>query len=182
MGRKKKMEIDIINHHAASIDIGSRSHFVAAGQSLEDAKCFGVYAEDLIDIWLWLKSYDIKTVAIKSTDDYWQNLYTELVKNDFEVILVNGKFTKNAKGKKTDVKDCRWIQKLHVLGLLATSFVHYQTTAILRTYCRHRNNWIDSASAAYRKMQKYLKFLNFRLDAVVKDVFSLIGLTIIEYM
>ena len=180
MGRKKKMEMDIINHHAAGIDIGSRSHFVAVGQALEDVKEFGVYAEDLTDICLWLKSYDITTVAMESTGDYWQNLYTELVEHNFEVILVNGKFTKNAKGKKTDVKDCRWIQKLHVLGLLTSSFLPDETTEILRTYCRQRNNWIDSASAASRKMQKYLKFLNFRLDVVVKDVCGLTGLTIIE--
>ena len=35
MGRKKKMEMDIINPNAAGIDIGSRSHFVAVGQALE---------------------------------------------------------------------------------------------------------------------------------------------------
>jgi hypothetical protein len=109
MGRKKKMEMDIINPNAAGIDIGSRSHFVAVGQALEDVKEFGVYAEDLTSICLWLKSYGITTVAMESTGDYWQNLYTELIKHGFEVILANGKFTKNAKGKKTDVKDSRWI-------------------------------------------------------------------------
>ncbi len=36
------------------------------------------------------------------------------------------------------------------------------------------------AFGASRKMQKYLKFLNFRLDIVVKDVCGLTGLKIIE--
>jgi hypothetical protein len=117
---------------------------------------------------------------MESTGDYWQNLYTELIKHGFEVVLANGKFTKNAKGKKTDVKDCRWIQKLHALGLLTSSFLPDQTTEILRTYCRQRANWIDAASTTSRKMQKYLKFLNFRLDVVVKDVCGLTGLKIIE--
>jgi len=180
MGRKKKMEMDIINPNAAGIDIGSRSHFVAVGQALEDVKEFGVYAEDLTSICHWLKSYGVTTVAMESTGDYWQNLYTELIKYGFEVILANGKFTKNAKGKKTDVKDSRWIQKLHTLGLLSSSFLPDQTTEILRTYCRQRINWIELASAASSKMQKYLKFLNFRLDVVVKDVCGLTGLKIIE--
>jgi transposase len=180
MKRRKKMEMDIINSNAAGIDIGSRSHYVAVGQALEDVKEFGVYAEELTDICMWLKSYDITSVAMESTGDYWQNLYTELVKHGFEVILVNGKFTKNAKGKKTDVKDCRWIQKLHALGLLTSSFLPDETTEILRTYCRQRNNWLDAASSTSRRMQKYLKFLNFRLDVVVKDVCGLTGLTIIQ--
>ena len=50
MGRKKKMEMEIINPNAAGIDIGSRSHFIAVGQSEQDVKQFGVYAEDLTAI------------------------------------------------------------------------------------------------------------------------------------
>lgn len=174
------MEMEVINPDAGGIDIGSRSHFVAVGQALEDVKEFGVYAEDLVQLCEWLLSYGITSVAMESTGDYWQNLYTELIKHDIEVVLCNGKFTKHAKGKKTDVKDCRWIQKLHALGLLTSSFLPDETTEILRTYCRQRSNWIDLASSASHKMQKYLKFLNFRLDVVVKDVCGLTGLKIIE--
>ena len=180
MTRKKKMELDIINPNAAGIDVGSRSHYAAVGQSLEDVKEFGVYAEDLTVLCQWLLSYGITSVAMESTGDYWQNLFTELVKHGIEVILCNGKFTKHAKGKKTDVKDCRHIQKLHALGLLTSSFLPDETTEKLRTYCRQRNNLLSSASGASRKMQKFIKFLNFRLDVVVKDVCGLTGLAIIE--
>lgn len=174
------MELDIINPDAAGIDVGSRSHYAAVGQSLEDVKEFGVYAEDLTALCLWLLSFGITTVAMESTGDYWQNLYAELMKHGIDVILCNGKFTKHPKGKKTDVKDCRHIQKLHALGLLTSSFLPDETTEKLRTYCRQRKNLIASASGASRKMQKYLKFLNFRLDVVVKDVCGLTGLAIIE--
>lgn len=180
MARKKKLEMEIINPHAAGIDIGSRSHFVAVGQALDDVKEFGVYAEDLSAICNHLKSYGITSIAMESTGDYWQNLFTELIKHNFDVILCNGKFTKHAKGKKTDVKDARWIQKLHALGLLTSSFLPDEQTEILRTYTRQRGNIIHQAAAASRKMQKYLKFLNFRLDVVVKDVCGLTGMKIIE--
>jgi len=116
---------------------------------------------------------------MESTGNYWQNLYVELEKHGMEVTLCNGKFTKHAKGKKTDVKDCRWIQKLHALGLLTGSFLPDETTEQLRTYCRQRTNWIDLAAEASHKMQKYLRLLNFRLDVVVKDICGLTGLAII---
>jgi len=116
---------------------------------------------------------------MESTGNYWQNLYVELEKHQMEVTLCNGKFTKHAKGKKTDVKDCRWIQKLHALGLLTGSFLPDETTEQLRTYCRQRTNWIDLAAEASHKMQKYLKLLNFRLDVVVKDICGLTGVAII---
>lgn len=180
MGRKKKMEMEIINPNAAGIDIGSRSHFIAVGQSEQDVKQFGVYAEDLTAICHHLKDFGITSVAMESTGDYWQNLFAELIKHGFDVILCNGKYTKHAKGKKTDVKDARWIQKLHALGLLTSSFLPDEQTEILRTYTRQRSNLIQQAAAASRKMQKYLKFLNFRLDVVVKDVCGLTGIKIIE--
>lgn len=173
------MEMDIVNPNCAGIDVGSKSHFVAVGQSLEDVKEFGVYAEDLTELCLWLKEHGVKSVALESTGNYWQNLYVELEKHGLAVTLCNGKFTKNAKGKKTDVKDCRWIQKLHSLGLLTGSFLPDETTEQLRTYCRQRGNWIEQAAEASHKMQKYLKLLNFRLDVVVKDVCGLTGLAVI---
>ncbi|MCF8303274.1 MAG: IS110 family transposase [Bacteroidales bacterium] len=172
--------MEIINPNAAGIDIGSKSHYVAVGQALEDVQEFGVYAEDLQAICQHLKEYGITSVAMESTGDYWQNLFTELIRHGFEVVLCNGKFTKNAKGRKTDVKDARWIQKLHSLGLLTSSFLPDETTEILRTYCRQRSNLVNQASGASRKMQKYLKFLNFRLDVVVKDICGQTGLAIIE--
>lgn len=174
------MEMDIINPHCAGIDIGSRSHFVAIGQDETDVQEFGVYAEDLESICTHLKQHSITHVAMESTGCYWQNLYVELSKNGFDVTLCNGKFTKNIKGKKTDVKDARWIQKLHSIGLLSGSFLPDETTETLRTYCRQRTNWVQQAVEATHKMQKYLKLLNFRLDIVVKDVCGLTGLKIIE--
>ncbi len=165
-----KSSFEIINPNCAGIDIGSRSHFVAVGQELSDVHEFGVYADDLVAICIHLKNHGITSVAMESTGAYWQNLYVELVKYGFEVVLANGKFTKNIKGKKTDVKDARWIQKLHSIGLLTSSFLPDETTETLRTYCRQRQNWLVLAAEASHKMQKYLKLLNFRLDVVVNDI------------
>lgn len=176
---KKKIEMDIIHQHCAGIDVGSKSHFVAVGQELEDVKEFGVYADDLTGICLHLKQHSVTSVALESTGNYWQNLYVELEKHGFEVTLANGKFTKNIKGKKTDVKDARWIQKLHSRGLLTGSFLPDETTETLRTFCRQRQNMIILAAEASNKMQKYLKLLNFRLDVVVVDICGLTGMTII---
>lgn len=177
---KKNVKMELINAHCAGIDIGSRSHFVAVGQELTDVREFGVYAEDLVAICKWLKKSGITSVAMESTGNYWQNLYVELMKFGFEVVLANGKFTKNIKGKKTDVKDARWIQKLHSIGLLTSSFLPDEQTEKLRTYCRQRENLITLAAEATHKMQKYLKLLNFRLDIAVRDVTGLTGLAIIK--
>ncbi|QTE23269.1 IS110 family transposase [Polaribacter cellanae] len=177
---KEQISLDVVNKNAAGIDIGSRSHWVAVGQSDDLIKEFGVYNENLYQLADWLTSHKIKHVAMESTGNYWQNLHAVLLSRGFEVTLCNGKFTKNIKGKKTDVKDCQWIQKLHSLGLLSGSFLPDEDTEILRTYTRHRYNLIKQAASATKKMQKYLRLMNIRLDVVVKDVVGLTGLKIIR--
>ena len=54
---------------------------------------------------------------------YWQKIFSTLQAFGIEVFLVNGKFTKNMRGKKSDDMDCQWIQKLHTMGLLSSSFL-----------------------------------------------------------
>jgi len=170
----------IVNTHCAGIDVGSRSHYVAIGQLDSEVREFGVYAEDLKELSKWLNDNEITSVALESTGTYWQNLFVELINSGIHVILTSGRFTKSMNRKKTDVRDCQWIQKLHSLGLLPSSFLPDSSTEKLRTLCRHRANMIDLKADASHKMQKFLKLLNFRLDVVVRDVTGLTGLKIIE--
>ena len=180
MIEEEKIPMDIVNSLAAGIDVGSRSHWVAVGQHENDVKEFGVFNQDLFEMADWLHEHKIRTIAMESTGTYWQNLYAVLISKGFYVILCNGKFTKNIKGKKTDIKDCQWIQKLHSLGLLSSSFLPDGKTEQLRTFCRHRANLLHNAASTCKKMQKYLRLLNLRLDVVVNDVCGLTGLRIIR--
>ena len=104
--------MEIVNPHAAGIDVGSRSHFVAVGQGADQVREFGVYDADLQELAAWLHVNHITTVAMESTGTYWQSLFTTLQQAGLEVLLCNGKFTKNIQGRKTDVQDCQWIQRL----------------------------------------------------------------------
>lgn len=178
--KNESLSLEIVNPAAAGIDIGSRSHWVSIGQTEKQIREFGVFNDDLKAIADWLLENKIITVAMESTGTYWQALYAILLSHGFEVILCNGKFTKNIKGRKTDIQDCAWIQKLHSIGLLSGSFLPDEATEQLRTYCRHRANLLDMAASTQKKMQKYLRLLNLRLDVVVNDTCGLTGLAIIE--
>lgn len=178
--KKKKMSLEVVNPNAAGIDVGSKSHWVAIGQDAEDIREFGVYSEDHQELCGWLSENGITSIAMESTGTYWQTLFSALTAEGFEVILVNGRQTKNVKGKKTDIKDCQWIQKLHCLGLLSHSFLPDSTTDIIRTYSRHRQNLIKQTGQTVLKVQKYLRLMNMRLDVVVNDIVGLTGTKIIN--
>lgn len=172
--------MEVVNPRAAGIDVGSRSHYVAVGQGADQVREFGVYESDLRELTQWLLELQITTVAMESTGTYWQNLFATLQGAGLQVLLCNGKFTKNIKGRKTDVQDCQWIQRLHSLGLLTGSFLPDQATEELRTYCRHRTSLLETAAVTTQQMHKYLRLLNLRLDVVVRDVTGQTGMAIIE--
>ena len=186
MNKIRKAETDpfekmpYINSAAAGIDVGSRSHFVAIGQSKEDVREFGVYTEDLHELCKHLVAAGRTTVALESTGSYWQQLFVLLQQYDLNPILVNGKFTKNVKGRKTDVQDCQWIQKLHLMGMPEGSFIPDLFTEKVRQYYRHRQTLVNNAASYINKMQKSLRMINIRLDAVLRDVMGRSGKDIIE--
>lgn len=174
------LALPIVNPHAAGIDVGSRSLFVSIDQNSENVKEFGVYTKDHISLINYLRSAYVETIAMESTGTYWQTLFNALQTAGFDVILVNSTQTKNVKGRKTDVLDCMWIQKLHTLGLLSGSFILSDCVQQLRTIYSHRQFLIEQTSKYINKMQKALRLMNIRLDVVLNDITGQSGLAIIN--
>jgi transposase len=172
-------KMQIVNPNAAGIDVGSRSHFVAVGQEANQVKEFNVYQSGLNNLADYLKENNIGSVAMESTGSYWQSLFILLQERGFEIHLVQGTQTKNLKAK-TDVKDAQWIQKLHSLGLLRSSFLPSESTLQIRTLHRHRTSLIEQSSACVNKMQKALRLMNFRLDVAISDITGISGIKVIE--
>ena len=180
MSVKKNQKLEVVHPHACGIDIGSRSHFVAVGQGTQDVKEFGVYTEDHRLLIEHLIEHNIESIAMESTGNYWQTLFTALQVAGFEVFLVCGNQTKNVKGRKTDVQDCQWIQKLHSLGLLSASFLPNEFVAQLRIYSRQRDKYIKVQSRIINQLQRDLRLMNIRLDIALRDITSKSGCLIIE--
>jgi hypothetical protein len=61
-------------------------------------------------------------------------------------MLVDPRQTKNVAGRKTDVKDCQWIQRLHPYGLLQGSFRPEDPYCVLRSYMRYRDELVAARS------------------------------------
>jgi len=188
MRRKKVKEkkggssFSIINPNAAGIDIGSSEHWVAVPEDRDEhsTRPFGCFTQDLNTLADWLTECGITTVAMESTGVYWIPLFQVLEARDFEVKLVNARHVKNVPGRKTDVSDCRWIQRLHTYGLLSGSFRPDDTICVLRSYWRHRENLVRYASGHVQHMQKALTEMNVQLHKVISDITGVTGIKIIE--
>ena len=128
-----------INRHAAGIDCGSETHFVAVPpeRDEEPVRSFKTFTSDLRRLADWLEACKIKTVAMESTSVYWIPIFEILEERGFEVVLVNSRHVKNVPGRKSDVLDCQWIQELHSVGLLRGSFRPAAEIATLRALGFH---------------------------------------------
>ena len=175
---KKTVKMEIVNAHAAGIDIGSKSHFVAIGQGKDEIKEFNVSHSGHLAMVKYLTEAGTTTIAMESTGSYWQSLYLVLIESGFNVQLIPGSSLRNF--KKTDVKDAQSIQRLHSLGMLSSCFLPENEQARLRELSRHRKNIIQQISKATLRMQKCLRMMNFRLDVAVNDIVGKSGLLILR--
>lgn len=182
MSQSEQSFLTVMHPNAAGVDVGSREHYVAvpAHCAQQPVRSFGCYTSCLHEAAKWLKECGVDTVAMESTGVYWIPLFEVLEDYGFEVILVDGRQTKNVAGRKTDVQDCQWIQQLHTYGLLSAAFRPERDIAALRSLCRHRASLVESCSREIHLMQKALEQMNVQLHKAVSDITGVTGLAIIE--
>ncbi len=128
----------------------------------------------------WLKACGVDTVAMEATGVYWIPVCAVLEDHGFEVILVDPRQVKNAKGRKTDVQDGAWIQKLHSFGLLSASFRPDRETQPVRDYWRLRSHLVQDAARQIHLMQKSLEQMNVQLHKVLSDISGVSGMRILR--
>jgi transposase len=173
----------IIHPHAAGIDVGAEEHWVCvpADRDAQPIQKFSAFTCDLHRLADWLTACRITTVVMESTGVYWIPLFQILEARGFEVALVNARHVKNVPGRpKTDRFDCRWLQRLHSYGLLASSFRPPAAICQLRSLVRHRDSLIQMSVKHIQHMQKSLDPMHLHLHHVISDVTGVTGMRIIR--
>lgn len=180
--KKSSADIRPLNLNAAGIDVGSQTHYVAVppDRVLEPVRSFGCLTPDLHQMAKWLKSCNIETIAMESTGVYWIPVVSVLERYGFDVKLVDAYKVKNVPGRKTDVKDCQWLQQLHQFGLLSGAFRPDEQIQVLRSYWRHRGELVESCSRQIHLMQKSLEQMNIQLHKVITDITGVTGMRTIR--
>lgn len=179
---KSNQSLPVINPNSAGIDIGSSFHVVAIAPDKcdEPVRTFKAFTSGLHEMATWLTEHNITTVAMESTGVYWVPVYEILEEYGLDVVLSNARDTRSVPGRKTDVNDAQWIQRLHACGLLKASFRPTSLIVELRSYLRVRERLSDYAAAHIQHMQKALTFMNIQLNLVVADITGVTGMRIIR--
>src|SRR5215813_4806508 len=180
--QSEDFDLVVVHPHAAGIDIGNESHYVAVPPSLDPqpVRCYGCTTAELRKMAEWLRQCGIRTVALQSTGVYWIAAYDILEETNLEVYLGNARETKNLPGRKTDVQESQWLMKLHTYSLLRNSFRPSQEIRTLRTYWRQRQDLVRSGGRHIQRMQKVLTQMNIQLANVISDISGTTGQAIIK--
>jgi transposase len=172
----------VVHPHAAGLDIGSREIWAAVSphHGGKTTRCFATFTPDLEALADWLLSYGVTTVAMESTGVYWVPIFELLEARGIICFLVNARHIKHVPGRKSDLVDCQWLQKLHTLGLLNASFRPDAEMRTLRTYLRHRQQLIEHRAPHILHMQKAMQHMNLQLHHVLSDITGVTGMDILR--
>lgn len=174
--------LPVLHPHAAAIDIGGAEHWVAIppGRGECCVRRFGCCTADLRQVADWLQANKVDTVVMEATGNYWVSLYELLEERGLNPVVVNARYAKNMTGRKGDIPDCQWMQKLHTLGLFTNSFRPTEPIRVLRAYLRQRETVVGLAAQAIQHMQKALVEMNVQLANTISDISGETGLRIID--
>jgi transposase len=173
--------LEIVHPHAAGIDVGNQSHFVAVpgDRDAQPVREFGCWTSDLVKMAQWLKECRIQTVLVQATGVYWIALKDIVEQQGIEVVVANAHHTKNLPGRKSDVQECQWLMKLHTYGLVLGSFQLTEDMQGVRAVWRLRGRHVEEAARAVQHMQKALTQMNVQLANVLSDISGKSGQAII---
>lgn len=179
---KGRQSLPMVHPHAAAIDVGATMHMAAVGPDCADepVRSFGTLTADLHRLGDWFEVSGVTSVVMESTGVYWIPIFEILQDRGLEVFLVNARDAKQVPGRKTDVNDAQWLQRLHAYGLLRASFQPKAEITELRAYLRQRERLLEYAASHIQHMQKALTEMNLQLHHVVSDITGATGLRIIR--
>jgi transposase len=179
---KSDRAMSMVHPNAAAIDVGAKMLMAAvrSDRTPNPVRSFGTFTTDLHQLVDWFAECGVETVAMESTSVYWIPIYELLDARGFAVFLVNARDAKHVPGRKTDVSDAQWLQRLHAYGLLRASFQPKGQFTVLRAYVRQRERLLEYAASHIQHMQKALTEMNLQLHHVVADITGATGLRIIR--
>jgi transposase len=172
--------MEVLLTHCAALDVHKATVQAccltpdAQGSPRMEERKFLTFTKDLIALRDWLKEAGVTHVALESTGSYWRPIYN-LLEGYFELLLVNPNHVKNVPGRKTDVKDARWLAQLLQHGLIRPSFIPPEPQRVLRDLTRTRTSLVEEKNRLVNRIQKTLEDANIKLSCVASDVVGVSG-------
>jgi transposase len=127
----------------------------------------------------WLSAGGCEAVGMEATGVYWMPVYAAL-EGAFELVVGNPQHMKNARGRKTDRMDARWIAGQMRHDRIKPSFVPPPEFRDARELARARRQLIQGRTSIRNEIQRLLARAEITLGDLVSNVFGVSGMNILE--
>lgn len=151
------------------------------GKEEIEVREFGTFTDELYKLKEWLLMNDCPVIAMESTGVYWYPVYN-ILEGYVKVLLVNARHIKNVPGRKTDIKDSKWIAGLLRHGLLRGSFIPPQEVRDWRDLTRLRRSYTESLADYKKRVGKLFETANIKVDSVVSELFGRTGRNLMKLL
>ena len=172
-----------VRRYVAGIDLaGHADHYVCGPRKddgTHDVERFGTTTNEIRRMAAWMKERKVESAAMESTSVYWIHVYDTLEAAGIECVLVDTRTVKMVPGRKSDVKDCQWLQRLHSCGLLRGAFRPPEEFNAIRIIIREMANVQQMYTQAIQSIQKSMDQMNIRLHHAVSDIDGVTGMKIL---
>jgi len=132
---------------------------------------FSTFTGELRLLEQWLSDNNCTDVCMESSGVYWVPIYN-ILEPTCNIVLAHPKYVKAIRGKKTDVKDAKWIADIFKHDLVAGSFIPPFDIRQLRNLTRYHNKLTSFTTGEKNRVQNCLTVSNIKLDDVFTDVFG----------
>lgn len=144
-------------------------------------KSFSTINYDIKNFHNWLIKNSCYHVCMESTGKYWIPIFNYL-ESDIDVCLTHPKYVKAIKGKKTDMKDSKWIADLYKFDLVRNSFIPPRDIRELREISRYRFKLVCMKSSEKNRIQNSMTISNIGIASILSDPFGKTATEIISYL
>lgn len=172
--------ISMSNQIVAGIDIHKDFLVVTVLREHDKfAKEYGTEYLSLCKLKRWLARLKVSQIAIEATGVYMVQCL-DLLKDRFEMYLVNAADTKHIPGKKTDLIDSHWLATLLQKGLLRKSYIAPRVWREIRELVRQRIAQTQTRTRVKNRLHKILVQEGFYVSRIFTDIMGGTSRLVIE--
>ena len=179
--------MEVVHPQVAGIDVHKKVIWVAVrlpgqehGQRAVTVRRFKAFWRSLQKMAGWLAELGVADAAMESTGVYWWPVYHALAQAGIEVCVCNAAHMRNVPGRKSDMKDARWLADLLAMGLIRSSFVPPAPIQDLRDLTRTRKQLVREIARHTQRIQKTLEDANVKLTEAISDILGTSGRAILK--
>jgi transposase len=170
----------------AAIDVHKKLLVVVIGDREQpdrplQSRRFGTGAAELRHLSAWLMQYEVREAVMESTAQYWKPVWMELEPH-MKLHLAQAQSNKAAKGRKSDLADCKRLLRRFAAGELMLSFVPEAGQRAWRMVTRGRLQLIRERVQLQNQIESLLEEGRIKLSSVISDLLGVSGRRILRAM